>query len=238
MSERVAQNNADTKTRILDAGERLFAELGFAGASLRAVTVAAGTNVASVNYHFGSKEGLLRAVVRRAMASVNEDRRRLLDEMGPAASAEEIVRVFIRTGMNLVERLGERGDQVARFIGRVICDPSPVMRELFAEEVSGVEGRYLSALRDALPDLSPDEVAFRFTSMIGLVGLYQSGAFVGIQPDVPQDPHGDAERLIAFVTAGLLAPPRHGHSPANDTSAASVRSRNSATSSSARPAGS
>jgi AcrR family transcriptional regulator len=236
MSERVAHNGAATKDRILDAGERLFAELGFAGASLRAVTEAAGANVASVNYHFGSKEGLLRAVVRRAMKSVNEERRRLLDEMGPGATAEEIVRAFIHTGMNLVQRQGERGDQVARFIGRVICDPSPVMRELFADEVSDVEGRYLRALQDAAPGLAPDEMSFRFTGMIGLLGLYQSGAFVGIQPDASHDRDRDTERLVAFVTAGLLAP--HDQSPANDTSTASVRSRSPATSPSSRHAGS
>jgi AcrR family transcriptional regulator len=236
MNERVTHNSAATKVRILDAGERLFAELGFAGTSLRAVTEAARANVAAVNYHFGSKEGLLRAVVARAVTPVNEERGRLLDEMGPAAGAEELIRTFVSTGMNLVERHGERGAQVARFIGRVICDPSPDMRALFAEEVSGVEGRYLLALQAALPELAPDEVSFRFTSMIGLLGLYQSGAFVGIEPQgAALDESRDVERLIAFITAGFLT---HDHSRAKAASAAVVRSRSEATSFSVRRAGS
>ena len=49
----------DTKERILDAAERLFAAHGFAGTSLRAVTKEAGVNLAAVHYHFGTKEDLL-----------------------------------------------------------------------------------------------------------------------------------------------------------------------------------
>ncbi|CAA9412384.1 MAG: Transcriptional regulator, AcrR family, partial [uncultured Rubrobacteraceae bacterium] len=41
----------DTKTRILDAAERLFAERGFEGTSIRAVTAEAGANLAAVGYH-------------------------------------------------------------------------------------------------------------------------------------------------------------------------------------------
>ncbi|GLP97960.1 TetR/AcrR family transcriptional regulator [Paraferrimonas sedimenticola] len=56
---------ADTKHKILDAAERLFAERGFAETSLRAITSKADVNLASVNYHYGSKKELIRAVVAR-----------------------------------------------------------------------------------------------------------------------------------------------------------------------------
>src|SRR3984893_8545568 len=55
----------DTRTRILDAAERLFAERGFRGTSVRAITGLAGANLAAVGYHFGSKAELLAAVIRR-----------------------------------------------------------------------------------------------------------------------------------------------------------------------------
>ena len=51
---------AETRERLLDAAERIFAERGFEGASIRAVTQAAGASVSAANYHFGSKEALLR----------------------------------------------------------------------------------------------------------------------------------------------------------------------------------
>ena len=55
----------DTRTRILDAAEHLFAERGFNGTSVRAITDLAGANLAAVGYHFGSKAELLAAVIRR-----------------------------------------------------------------------------------------------------------------------------------------------------------------------------
>lgn len=49
-------SRSDTKTRILDAAEKLFAERGFSETSLRLITSKAEVNLASVNYHFGSKK--------------------------------------------------------------------------------------------------------------------------------------------------------------------------------------
>jgi AcrR family transcriptional regulator len=68
----------DTKERILDAAERLFAAHGFAGTSLRAVTKEAGVNLAAVHYHFGTKEDLLRAVLSRIVIPVNRERLEML----------------------------------------------------------------------------------------------------------------------------------------------------------------
>ena len=88
----------DTKQHILDTAEQLFAERGYAATSLRAVTQAAGVNLAAVNYHFGSKTGLLFAVVERRVNPVNAERLRLLDtlESGPEPpELEAVLRAFI-----------------------------------------------------------------------------------------------------------------------------------------------
>src|ERR1700684_243347 len=61
----------DTRTRILDAAEHLFAERGFRGTSVRAITDLAGANLAAVGYHFGSKADLLAAVARRVIEPIN-----------------------------------------------------------------------------------------------------------------------------------------------------------------------
>lgn len=57
-----------TKNRILDTAEKLFAKQGFAATSLRAIIKEADVNTASVHYHFGSKEGLIEAVLKRQAA--------------------------------------------------------------------------------------------------------------------------------------------------------------------------
>nr|WP_277611012.1 TetR/AcrR family transcriptional regulator [Streptomyces scabichelini] len=207
----------------MDAAERLFAQHGFAATSLRTVTVAADANVAAVNYHFGSKEGLFRAVVERAMASVNSERLRLLQELrasGHKPTIEELVRAFVVTGASILEHSGERGTTVARFLGRVMCEPDPAIRHLFGSEVGPAEGQYLDALRAALPQLPPEEVEFRYRAMVGLLGLHQSGSLGDLHPDRPDGPDDsvaapeeDTERLVTLLTAAFKAPAAAGRLP-------------------------
>lgn len=67
-----------TGERILDAAERLFAERGVDGVSLRGVMTEAGTNVAAVRYHFGSKDDLIRALIARHQPQIARRRMELL----------------------------------------------------------------------------------------------------------------------------------------------------------------
>ncbi|EQD66424.1 Transcriptional regulator, TetR-like, DNA-binding, bacterial/archaeal domain protein, partial [mine drainage metagenome] len=80
-----------TKQRILGAAEALFAQHGFAGASLRQVTTAANVNLAAVNYHFGSKDNLIEAVFRRRLDALNARRHAALAkvEATPEATLED-----------------------------------------------------------------------------------------------------------------------------------------------------
>ena len=74
------ETTTDTREALLDAAESLFAEHGVQAASLRAITQQAGANLAAVHYHFGSKEGLVRAVFSRRIGPLNEERLRRLEE--------------------------------------------------------------------------------------------------------------------------------------------------------------
>src|SRR5208283_5887288 len=76
----------DTKQKILDTAVRLIAEQGYAATSLRHIIAEAGVNLASVHYHFGSKEELLDAVAMRKIAPINRERLALLDEAERAAA--------------------------------------------------------------------------------------------------------------------------------------------------------
>src|ERR1700710_2380841 len=62
-----------TRTSILDAAERLYADRGFADVTLRDIVAAAGVNLAAVNYHFGSKDELIAELfVTRSLATNRE----------------------------------------------------------------------------------------------------------------------------------------------------------------------
>ncbi|MDA8368368.1 MAG: TetR family transcriptional regulator [Nocardiopsaceae bacterium] len=188
----------------------------FAGTSVRAVTDAAAANVAIVRYHFGSKEGLVRAVADRAMAPVNDARLDMLEGLhasGHGADVASLVRAFVLPSVDLVRRHGERGPHVARFLGRVTSEPGGEVRRLFAEQVDPVEGRYLVALTQALAQLPEGEVAFRYRAMVGLLALQQTGALMDLavpRPPERADDDRDTERLVAVITAMFLAPPAQG----------------------------
>ena len=195
-----------TRERLLNVAEQRFGEGGYEGTSLRAITVAAAANIAAVNYHFGSKEALLRAAVARAMAPVNTERRRRLDQLeaNGRPSAEQLIRAFIEPGLDLVLRHGERGAIAARFIGRVAFDPSHRIRELYAAESDPVEARYLAALQAALPEAAPESVAFGYVNMLGLLALHQSQALTRAPGTEDLDDPGKlAENLIAFLVAAF-----------------------------------
>lgn len=195
-----------TRERLLNVAEQRFGEGGYEGTSLRAITVAAAANIAAVNYHFGSKESLLRAAVARAMAPVNTERGRRLDELLAKGdpSAEQLIRAFIEPGLDLVLRSGERGTVVARFIGRIAFDPSRRIRELYAAESDPIESRYLAALQAALPRATPESVAFGYVNMLGLLALHQSQALSRV-PGLheAENPGRLAEKLIAFLVAAF-----------------------------------
>jgi AcrR family transcriptional regulator len=195
-----------TRERLLNVAEQRFGEGGYEGTSLRAITVAAAANIAAVNYHFGSKEALLRAAVARAMGPVNIERRRRLDQLEAKGqpTPEELIRAFIEPGLDLVLRRGERGAVVARFIGRIAFDPSQRIRDLYAAESDPIEARYLAALQAALPHAAPESVAFGYMNMLGLLALHQSQALSRV-PGVEdaEDPGKLAENLIAFLVAAF-----------------------------------
>src|SRR5258708_30447003 len=73
------ETKPDTKQRILDSAERLFAEYGFAGVSLRAIIADAKVNLAAIHYHYRSKEALFDAVILRRLEPINRARLPVLD---------------------------------------------------------------------------------------------------------------------------------------------------------------
>ncbi len=201
-----------TKSRILDAAERLFGEQGVPGTSIRAVTVEAGVNVAAVHYHFGSKDALLRALVARRVAPVNQERLRLLDEAegrsggGEAPPVEELVEAFLRPVFE-----GAQADPHVRRIATILhSEPLEVVRPLVIEVFGEVATRFIAALARVLPHLQPNEVALRFQFAVGVMVHVVSGrAGIDLLPGEwgPAPSDGDLVReIVGFVTAGLLAP--------------------------------
>src|SRR3954453_11543334 len=192
-----------TRDRLLDAAERLFAEHGYQATTMRGLTAEAAANIAAVNYHFGCKQALLEAVVRRAIGPVVAERARRLDQLEAAGdpSGEAIVDAIIGP---LIERV-ETDGALLPFLGRLFVDPDPEMRGLVKAEVADAECRQMVVLSRALPDLPRDELWLRTRSMFAVVGATLTGTFDLPDACVPAREELRA-RLVTFLAAGLRAP--------------------------------
>jgi AcrR family transcriptional regulator len=202
----------DTKQRILDAAERLFAAHGFAGTSLRAITKEAGVNLAAVHYHFGTKEDLLRAVLSRIVVPVNRERLQMLEQVEAAAgdgppSLEGILEAFIAPDLRLIRDLGERGVIITRFLGRSYTEPAEMVQALIREQYEELGQRFMEVAAQALPEVPQAELYWRFKLVVGvltyiLADTDRTGGYAEDLADVDET----VRRLVAFLATGLRAP--------------------------------
>jgi AcrR family transcriptional regulator len=205
----------DTKTRILDAAEHLFAERGYDATSLRAITAAAGANLAAVNYHFHSKEALIQAVVARKLGPLNQRRLELLDRYEAEAGRGRVpVEKILRAFLEPVARAGQESpagwDRFRMLVGRMYSAPSQKSLAVFSRELEEVARRFKAALRGACPHLSEQDLYWRVYFTVGGMALTLSaGAILEMLSEGSCDPtdiEEGIERLIAFAVAGFKAP--------------------------------
>jgi len=203
----------DTKERILDAAELLFADHGFAATSMRSITAEAGVNLAAANYHFGSKEALFEAVLSRRIGPLNDERLALLDAIeneDGELDLERIVAAFVGPAIRVKHDDARRGAVFVRLLGHAISEPNPVIRKLFTKQFHEVFTRFSAALRQALPGLPEEDVVFRFLFMVGAMAhtMAMSSDFHRLTSGRcgAVDVETLIRRLVPFVTAGLRGP--------------------------------
>jgi AcrR family transcriptional regulator len=166
-----AEREAATKAQVLAAAERLFALHGFQNVSVRDITAEAGVNLASVNYHFGSKDALLFEIFRRRTAELNRERARMLheaaDRHGGKPPVREILRALFEPPLRWSTPESGRGISV-QFIIRARSEGTEAMREALRTDVSHLR-RFADALIGARPDLPKEEVYWRLHFCLGMI---------------------------------------------------------------------
>jgi AcrR family transcriptional regulator len=196
----------DTKTRILDAAEKLFGENGFDATSLRDITTEADVNLAAVNYHFQSKESLIEAVIMRTAGPVNDKRIAMLEAAGPNPTIEQLLEAFVGPVLE------QDYEPMAPLMARVLSSPD-VMKRMLKQHMETLSRRFAEGIGKALPELSPSEVIWRIHFTAGAM------AHTVTRAPILRDLFGGTlelqdrklliARLVKFAAAGFRAPEVH-----------------------------
>ena len=184
-----------TPDRLLDAAERLLAERGSTAVSVRDVLTEAGVaNASAVGYYFGSKDGLVAAVERRAVVQVNAERAAGLEALDTSAPLEDLVRSFVAPLVRL--RCAGRGPATARVFTRIFDEPQERWAHNGANEVVEVSWRYLAASEPHLPGVDRHGLTWRWQAVTAVMAFYCHGA---LEPFGPAPVAADVERHLALL---------------------------------------
>lgn len=166
--------DSGTKQRLLDAAVKIFAEKGFQATSIRAVTREAGTSLSAANYHFGSKEELLRAALHARARVINRRRLELLDRArveagGAVLSVESVIDSFIRPVFERQAKMLATGARPPGLAIRLYLDPPEVISKIRHEAFEPTNRRFVEALMEVLPDSSREKVELALRFVLGVI---------------------------------------------------------------------
>lgn len=202
----VQERGLPTDRRLLLAAERLYARHGIDAVSLRMVMSAAGANVASVNYHFGSKTGLVTALLRDRAGEMHRRRLALLEELEAGGdrglTVESLAGVLVEPLVELV-RAGA-GDWVT--VLAQLMSHGPVSAEL-AEVFEGQQRDWDRVYRAVRPSLSTATRAFRLAQALRMAcqALGEAGPLAEWMASIEEG--YTVERVyedVVAVAAGML----------------------------------
>jgi AcrR family transcriptional regulator len=202
-----------TRDRLLDEAEKLFAQHGFDGVSVRDITKAAGVDVALANYHFGSKEKLFDAVFQRRAEAMNARRIVLLEDVlersGPGVPPlEDVIGAFTWPVAEIMIEGGEGGRAYGRLVAHV-NNSSKYARLAMTRFFDPVVLRFMEVLRSILPECREEELfwSYHFLSGALTLSMAETGRLDNLSKGRcrSDDLKAIFARMVPFCAAGFRA---------------------------------
>lgn len=213
--KRAVDNDAPAAARLLAAAETLFARNGVETTSIRQITGLAGVNVASVNYHFGSKNDLAEAVFERAMARATTERLLALERICAAADAKGAPPDLAAVVSSFVEPYVGDGNEdqgvlMARFILTHRLAPDDATRRIVDAYLNPLAQAYVKAFQRACPNAGSKELFWRYLLMVSATVLTSAedrdadrlSALSGGETSI-NDRAAMRDALVGFIVAGI-----------------------------------
>jgi AcrR family transcriptional regulator len=201
-----------TKERILRVAERLFAEHGYEGVSMRELAAAAGVQLALLSYYFRNKLGVYRAVFERRIAPISDQRRaalrQVLERTDPPPSIEGVLDALARPWVELRGRRG--GEHYSRLIAREVGDPQESRRGIVADMLDPIAVEFINAMEKVLPEHTRAQVHWAYHFFIAALLLILANPARAKRLSGRLCRFDDSEALISeivgFFTACLSTP--------------------------------
>lgn len=194
----------------MDAAERLFAERGIDAVSLRTINAEAGYSEAALHYHFGTRDGLIRALLTRAQPAMFQARAAMVAalELQPHPAVEAIAEALVYPLTAGMTENFSASIAKLRFLVRLSFDRSPYLAQTFEESVA----LFRPLLHRALPHLDAATLTRRWLFAADLVQhalanaleVHLASASGTGAPTAAQLEHFRRD-LVAFVSGGLRA---------------------------------
>jgi AcrR family transcriptional regulator len=200
----------NTKVEILNAAESLFAKHGFVNTSMRMITQLANVNLASVNYHFGSKKNLIQAVLKRHFDVIIPNIDNNLDVWIRAEDLNALT-LIESIALPLLDSEYNQANSTALFVqvlGRGYSETQGHLRRFITQQYGRTIDKMLEAFHMLLPNTGREEVFWRLHFALGSfvfsLSSYQALSEIAVA-DFNQVPDVESmiKRLITFVAAGV-----------------------------------
>jgi len=204
-----SKRSLETRARILDAAEWLFAERSFEGASLRDMAKLAGVHLAQVNFHGGSKEDLFFTVVARRAGELSDLRLQALDRLKACGqpTVRGILESFIHPYLDRSAHGGPQWLAYARLIAHVSADPR--WRHISEACFDPVATAFAAEIAALHPGSDERKIAaalvFSVSAMLSLTtSRWRIDALAG-SAEAADDGFGMETCLVDFCEAGISA---------------------------------
>jgi AcrR family transcriptional regulator len=201
----------DSRCRILDAAETLFAANGFSNTSMRSITSEAGVNLASVNYYFGSKDQLMVEVLSRAIRPLNEQRIKLLEAEIQHHGSDpiplpRILNALIRPCLEI--SFDPDREKTFQLLGRSLSEEGNFIEKVIEQEWIPIVGRFMEVLKKSLPKVPEEEIYWRIHFTVGAMihsSCHHKDLTLLSSGLCKMDMESTLQRLISYASAGLIA---------------------------------
>jgi len=201
---------SNSKNLILDTAEKLFAQKGYDGASMRAIAEKAGVAQGLIHYHCKTKEQLFEMIISRRSSEINRDRYHLLkkafeDAKEGLPTIEDVLFTFIRPALEKGQNNWRR--YYTSILGFISHSDDKRSRYLIDKYYNPIAKEYIKALKKIMPDVDGAEIywGYFYATGVAVYSMARTGRIKELSDGKLDEENMEEkiERIVKFVAGGL-----------------------------------